>query len=104
MWADAGLVRDAHGLQRAAQQLARWRAEPRHPVSERDLEDENLLLVAAHLVDAALRRTESVGAHHRSDAPEARAATTDAAASGPPAITPVADRPSESRTAEAIAC
>lgn len=104
MWADAGLVRDAHGLQRAAQQLARWRAEPRHPVSERDLEDENLLLVAAHLVDAARRRTESVGAHHRSDAPAARAATTDAAASGPPAITPVADRPSESRTAEAIAC
>nr|WP_315266077.1 L-aspartate oxidase [Microbacterium lemovicicum] len=104
MWADAGLVRDAHGLQRAAQQLARWRAEPRHPVSERDLEDENLLLVAAHLVDAARRRTESVGAHHRSDAPEARAATTDAAASGPPAITPVADRPSEARTAEAIAC
>ncbi|MFS0732605.1 L-aspartate oxidase [Microbacterium sp. 1P10UB] len=104
LWADAGLVRDAQGLQRAARQLARWRAEPRHPVSERDFEDENLLLVAAHLVDAALRRTESVGAHYRSDALEAPSLTTDAAASGSPSITPVIERSSEPLATEAIAC
>ncbi len=64
MWDDAGLVRDAAGLDRAASTLAAWRAAGRLP----SIEDDNLLLVAAHVVDAARARTNSVGAHHRSDA------------------------------------
>jgi L-aspartate oxidase len=69
MWEDAGLVRDAQGLSHAASVLAAWRAAQRTPVTEAEHEDENLLVVAQALVDAALARRESVGAHHRSDAP-----------------------------------
>lgn len=70
MWADAGLVRDARGLGHAASTLAAWGAQPRRPRTERELEDENLLLVATALVDAALARTDSLGAHWRSDQPQ----------------------------------
>lgn len=71
MWADAGLVRDRAGLSHAASVLDTWRAEQRHPRTEREFEDENLLLVARALVAAALARRDSVGAHYRSDAPRA---------------------------------
>ncbi|MCJ1706909.1 L-aspartate oxidase [Microbacterium sp. VKM Ac-2923] len=64
MWADAGLVRDATGLDRAAAMLAAWSAD----TSPRSIEDANLLLVARHVVSAARARTVSVGAHYRSDA------------------------------------
>jgi L-aspartate oxidase len=68
MWEHAGLVRDEAGLGYAASVIAAWRAQPRIPATEHDLENENLLLVAACLVAAARARTESVGAHFRSDA------------------------------------
>ncbi|SDO84418.1 L-aspartate oxidase [Microbacterium sp. ru370.1] len=64
MWDDAGLVRDAAGLDRAAATLAAWRSPGRLSA----VEDDNLLLVATHVVDAARARTGSVGAHYRSDA------------------------------------
>lgn len=67
LWEDAGLLRDAAGLGRAAAAIAAWRAAERRPRSVREHEDENLLLVAERLVAAALARTRSVGAHHRSD-------------------------------------
>ncbi|WP_426320266.1 L-aspartate oxidase [Microbacterium sp. E-13] len=68
LWEDAGLVRDEAGLAHAASVIAVWRAQQRMPVTEHDLEDENLLLVAERLVAAARARTDSVGAHFRSDA------------------------------------
>ncbi|HYP72840.1 MAG TPA: FAD-binding protein, partial [Microbacterium sp.] len=77
LWRDAGLVRDTAGLARAAATVATWRRgiaavhDPAASSGPRDvlaLEDENLLLVAAHLVAAALARPESVGAHARRDA------------------------------------
>ncbi|GAA4351617.1 L-aspartate oxidase [Microbacterium rhizosphaerae] len=67
MWADAGLVRDAAGLRHAASRIAAWRAQPRDHATVEELEDDNLLLVAQHVVAAALSRTASVGAHFRSD-------------------------------------
>ncbi|MET0812084.1 MAG: L-aspartate oxidase [Microbacterium sp.] len=67
MWEDAGLVRDAAGLRHATSVLAAWRAQERTPRTEAEFEDENLLLVASTLVDAALARTASAGAHFRSD-------------------------------------
>lgn len=70
LWEDAGLVRDAAGLTRAASVLAAWRRAQRTPVTEAQFEDENLLLVGEQLVAAALRREGSVGAHFRSDAPD----------------------------------
>lgn len=68
MWEHAGLVRDEDGLAHAAAVIAAWRAEERLPMTERELEDDNLLLVAAHLVAAARARRVSVGAHFRRDA------------------------------------
>ena len=67
MWEDAGLVRDARGLEHAASVIAAWRAHQRTPEAEVDFENENLLVVAEQLVAAALRRRESVGAHYRRD-------------------------------------
>lgn len=63
MWEHAGLVRDDDGLRRAAGVLAAWAADPR----PRNAEDAGLLLVAQHVVAAALARTGSVGAHFRTD-------------------------------------
>ncbi|WP_375383842.1 L-aspartate oxidase [uncultured Microbacterium sp.] len=68
MWEDAGLVRDADGLRHAAGMIAGWRAAAGRAITESECEDENLLLVAEHVVAAALARTESVGAHYRRDA------------------------------------
>jgi L-aspartate oxidase len=69
LWEDAGLVRDAAGLEHAESVIARWRHAQRSPSTEAEFEDENLLLVAERLVAAALRRTGSVGAHFRRDDP-----------------------------------
>ncbi|MFE5408025.1 L-aspartate oxidase [Microbacterium sp. NPDC056569] len=80
LWDDAGLVRDEAGLGHAASVIAAWRAQQRTPVTEHELEDENLLLVAEHLVAAALARRESVGAHFRSDGTPAEAPALLAAA------------------------
>jgi len=78
MWEDAGLVRDARGLEHAASVIAAWRAHQRTPEAEVDFENENLLVVAEQLVAAALRRRESVGAHHRRDDPTESAADAEA--------------------------
>ncbi|WP_036327256.1 FAD-binding protein, partial [Microbacterium sp. B19] len=63
MWEHAGLVRDAAGLGRAAGVLAAWAAD----AQPRSVEDAGLLLLARHVVAAALARTGSIGAHYRSD-------------------------------------
>jgi L-aspartate oxidase len=81
MWADAGLERTATGLAHAASVLAAWRATAAPAVTVADLEDRNLLVVAEHLVAAALARPQSVGAHFRSDAaPVTRSLATAGAA------------------------
>lgn len=82
LWDDAGLVRDEVGLEHAASVVAVWRAQQRIPVTEHDFEDENLLLVAEHLVAAARARRESVGAHFRSDGTPAQAPALRATARG----------------------
>lgn len=81
MWTEAGLVRDAAGLDRAAATLAAWDAD----TAPRSIEDANLLLVAHHVVAAARARTGSVGAHHRSDAagPPSMPTAPDVVASTP---------------------
>ena len=68
MWENASLVRDEEGLTHAASVLASWRAQARSPRTEREYEDENLLLVAQHVVAAARARRASAGAHFRRDA------------------------------------
>ena len=68
MWENAGLVRDADGLAHAASVLAAW-APASAPSAATEIEDANLLVVARAVVDAALARTGSAGAHHRRDDP-----------------------------------
>lgn len=67
MWTHAGLERNATGLRAAAAKIAEWRANFDDVASIRELEDRNLLDVSAAIVDAALTRDESVGAHFRTD-------------------------------------
>lgn len=70
LWTHAGLHRSGPALEDAKRTLDAW-AEERSAdgasptVSDR--EDTNLLLLARLTVSAALARTESVGAHFRSD-------------------------------------
>lgn len=65
MWEHAGLERDAEGLAAASARLERWRAPEVR--DRRTAEDRNLLDLARLTVAAALARTESRGAHFRTD-------------------------------------
>ncbi|SNS39169.1 L-aspartate oxidase [Granulicella rosea] len=67
MWEDAGLLRDGDGLRRAQGRLdGMIRGCPRG-VTRREVEARNLLTVASVMVESALGREESRGAHYRSD-------------------------------------
>ena len=85
MWEDAGIVRRSEGLQRARTVLSAWAAgAPPAPLQQsrrgetaengvglrRELELANLIVAGRLVVEAAWRRTESRGAHYRSDWPE----------------------------------
>jgi L-aspartate oxidase len=67
MWDDAGLYRDATGLEHARATLDSWVALGDSVESR---EDANLLDLARLVVRAALEREESRGAHYRSDFPD----------------------------------
>jgi L-aspartate oxidase len=67
MWESAGLLRDELGLYHAARLLDAWSALPLPNDSMRALEDRNLLALGRELVLAARARTESIGAHARTD-------------------------------------
>jgi aspartate oxidase len=73
MWQDVGILRDGAGLERARRTLARWAAAP--PGDEVEArETANLALVGWAMAEAAWRRQESRGAHHRLDFPTPREA------------------------------
>jgi len=65
MWEHVGLERDAAGLQRAAVEMTDWENSPSVGLGELG----NMKLVARMVVRAAAARTESRGAHCRSDFP-----------------------------------
>lgn len=67
MWTQAGLLRDEHGLRAAGKQIQAWLRDTPAPTTITQLEDRNLLIVANAIVQAALERAESVGAHFRTD-------------------------------------
>jgi L-aspartate oxidase len=67
MWEKIGIVREGSGLEGAVEALAAWSAplvEARHPAG---YELRHLLPTARLMAEAALMRTESRGAHWRSD-------------------------------------
>lgn len=67
LWEHAGIVRDAEGLTAAAAAIDAW-DRPAGGVEGATLA--NMALVGRLIVEAALRRDESRGAHYRGDAPE----------------------------------
>ncbi|WP_419819293.1 L-aspartate oxidase [Glaciibacter flavus] len=71
MWRDAGVLRSGNGLRTARDELATLpRPETSLPSATRlNIEDANLLDLARLVVDSALAREESRGAHYRSDFP-----------------------------------
>jgi L-aspartate oxidase len=69
MWQDAGLLRDGMGLRRALSELEAVRAEMPRGLSRRAIEARNLYVVAHVIVESALSREESRGAHFRTDFP-----------------------------------
>ena len=69
MWRDAGLLRDAAGLKRAQATLdGMFRSIPR-AATRRAIEARNLYALSGVMVEAALGREESRGAHARMDFP-----------------------------------
>jgi L-aspartate oxidase len=70
MWRDAGLLRDGAGLRRAQAALEALRVTMPGGMTRRAVEARNLHLVAEAMVQAALGREESRGAHFRNDFPE----------------------------------
>jgi L-aspartate oxidase len=69
MWRDAGLLRDADGLQRAQAELdGMFRTMPR-ALTRRAVEARNLYCLAGVMVESAMGREESRGAHSRMDFP-----------------------------------
>ena len=70
MWNDVGIERDAKGLTHACEQLAAWERVLPEPGDRPGYELKHAVLTARIMAEAALLRTESRGAHYRSDYPE----------------------------------
>jgi L-aspartate oxidase len=75
MWGQVGVIRSGESLIRACAQLSRWAQLVAQPFAHRAaLEVKNMVQVAQCVAEAALWRENSVGAHYRSDFPEAKRA------------------------------
>lgn len=69
MWREAGLLRNADGLRRAKAELAVLQQAMPWGNTRREIEARNLHAVAKVMVQSALAREESRGAHFRTDFP-----------------------------------
>ena len=70
MWTKVGLVRTGESLQKARDQLQQWAQKlSLTPVNRAGLETRNMVHVGQAIVEGALWRTNSVGAHYRGDFP-----------------------------------
>jgi L-aspartate oxidase len=69
MWRDAGLLRDAAGLRRVQAELRAMRETMPAGTARRAIEARNLHTLAKVMVESALGREESRGAHYRMDFP-----------------------------------
>jgi L-aspartate oxidase len=68
MWEKAGIIRCAVSLEEAKEKLlSYWPVTRQNYNTRRDLELKNMITVSGIIVEAALRRKGSVGAHYRSD-------------------------------------
>lgn len=70
MWSHVGILRSELSLKEAMKRWERWAWVLKKPARSRlALETRNLLLVSAAMIEAALKRRESIGAHYREDFP-----------------------------------
>jgi L-aspartate oxidase len=70
MWTNVGLIRAEDSLQKALEQLQQWSRKLQKPPFDRTgLETQNMIQVGLCVTEAALWRTNSVGAHYREDIP-----------------------------------
>jgi len=69
IWNKAGIIRDKAGLSQARTTLAAWHKRLPEPTDRPSYELNNLVLTGRLLVESALIREESRGAHFRSDFP-----------------------------------
>ena len=70
MWAKVGLVRTGDSLQKAVDQIQQWSQKlSAAPFNRPGLETRNMVQVGQCIAEAALWRTNSVGAHYRDDFP-----------------------------------
>ena len=70
MWRNAGITRNGTRLLLTARILNLWQRTMPMPETAEDHELRNMLVVSRLIVEAALQRRESRGAHHREDFPE----------------------------------
>jgi len=70
MWDKVGMVRSGEGLEEAASVLASWQETMERPSDRSSYELSDMILVGRLMVEAAVIREESRGAHFRSDFPE----------------------------------
>ena len=70
LWTHGSITRNGAGLKRVIQDLDAAPAAPPNAHTKSEYEDRSLSLVARLMLEAALRRTESRGAHFRSDHPD----------------------------------
>ncbi|MCX5726164.1 MAG: FAD-binding protein, partial [Candidatus Saganbacteria bacterium] len=71
MWEDVGIIRSGESLKDAIKELAEIQTKlDFSPVTEEEIELTNMVLVSQLIAKAALDRTESRGAHYRSDFPK----------------------------------
>ena len=70
LWEKVGIIRNAKGLNEAADILAAWDQGLLPPVDRPTHELHNLIVAGRLMTEAALIREESRGAHSRSDFPE----------------------------------
>lgn len=70
MWNNVGIIRSESSLLEAVERWKRWDWVLKKPALSRlALETGNMLLASAAMMEAALRRKESIGAHYREDFP-----------------------------------
>ena len=70
LWEKVGILREKEGLTQAADTLVAWQDSLPAPADRPSYELSNLVLTGRLVVEAALLRKESRGAHFRSDYPE----------------------------------
>jgi len=73
MWTKVGLIRTADSLQKALEHLQQWSGKLQTtPFNRTGLETQNMVQVGQCITEAALWRTNSVGAHYREDIPSSK--------------------------------